>query len=376
MKNSLACPKRWIQILSSAVLSASVIFAGPSPAVQAAATQSPAQIISNSKDLVRYFSFGDKDQGQPIRVHAVEVKLSDPRVQLDLAMAKEGANAVERVSHIARRHGALAAINGSFFHGTTLDSSVGLVVRQGEIIADSGHRRTSLGIDPQGKMIMGIPQVRTGLFVHQQDRFQRVNGVNQPRKYHQTVVYTPRFGQYTRTNTYGREVVVRDNRVVRYSYGNTQIPRDGFVISAHGKGKDIQDLYPLGSEISLKTIQQGAWKQVNTILTGAPHLVKEGRVHNTYFQERLHSSLKKPNSRSAIGYTHNGKLLMVTVLPAKGNKGGGVTFTRLAQIMRRMGAYEAMALDGGGSTSIYVPHTIEYAHRPVTNALIIKPVNS
>ena len=376
MKQRSMVSKRWLQVLSSLVLGTSVLFSG-FDGVPAASAQSPAQIISTTpKDLVRYFSFGDKDQGQPIRVHAVEVKLSDPRVQLDLAMAKEGASTVERVSNIARRHGALAAINGSFFHGTTVDSSVGLVVRHGEIIADSGHRRTSLGIDPEGKMIMGIPQVRTGLYVHQHDRFQRVNGVNQPRKYHQTVVYTPRFGQYTRTNTYGREVVVRDNRVVRYSYGNTQIPDDGFVISAHGKGKEIQDLYPLGSEISLKTLQQGPWKRVNTILTGAPHLVKEGRIHNTYFQEKLHSSLKKPNSRSAIGYTHNGKLLMVTVLPAKGNKGGGVTFTRLAQIMRRMGAYEAMALDGGGSTSMYVPHTIEYAHRPVTNALIIKSVNS
>lgn len=348
---------------------------GTMPTAQA----SPAQIIPTSKksakELVRYFSFSDKDQGQPLRVHAVEVHLSDPRVQLDLAMANEGASTVERVSHIARRHGALAAINGSFFHGTTVDSSVGLVIRQGEIIADSGHRRTSLGIAPDGKMIMGIPKVRTGLRIHQHDRFQRVNGVNQPRKYHQTVVYTSRFGNYTGTNIYGREVVVRHDRVVRYSYGNTQIPKDGFVISAHGKGKEIQDLYPIGSEISLETIQQGDWQSVNTILTGAPHLVKDGRVYNTYFQEKLHSSLKKPNSRSAIGFTHNGKLLMVSVLPAKGNRGGGVTFTRLAQIMKRMGAYEAMALDGGGSTSMYVPHSIEYAHRPVTNALIITPVN-
>ena len=223
-------------------------------------------------------------------------------------------------------------------------------------------------------MIMGIPKVQTVLAVHQQDRVQRVSGVNQPRKYHQTVVYTSRFGHHTGTNNYGREVVVRHDRVVRYAYGNTQIPKDGFVISAHGKGKEIQDLYPLGSEISLKTIQQGDWQAVDTILTGAPHLVKEGRVYNTYFQEKLHSSLKRPNSRSAIGFTHNGKLLMVSVLPAKGNK-GGVTFTRLAQIMKRMGAYEAMALDGGGSTSMYVPHSIEYAHRPVTNALIIKSVN-
>ncbi len=362
---------RWSSLCFSALLLMVPVMTAP--VITTPASASPGQIINNS---VRYFSFADKDQGQRVRIHAVEVNLKDPSIQLDLAMAKESANTVEPVSHIARRHGALAAINGSFFHGTTTDSSVGLVVREGEIIADSGHRRTSLGITDEGKMVMGIPRVKTGVMIHSKNRFQRVNGVNQPRKYHQTVVYTPRFGQYTHTNEFGREVVVENNRVVRYSYGNTQIPRNGFIISAHGKTQNIQHLYPLGSRISLRTLREGQWKDVNTIVTGAPHLVKQGRVHNTYFQERLHTSLKRPNSRSAVGFTHNDKLLLVTAFPGKGNRGGGITYTRLAQIMRRMGAHEAMALDGGGSTSIYVPHNIEHARRPVTNALIIKRASS
>jgi len=160
--------------------------------------------------------------------------------------------------------------------------------------------------------------------------------------------------------------------VERYSYGNTLIPRDGFIISAHGKGSEIQKLYPLGTYVELQTRGEAPWNQVETLITGAPHLVHKGRIHNTYFQERLQRSLMKPNTRSAVGFTHNNKLLMVNVFPEGNSKSGGITYTRLAEIMRRLGAYEAMALDGGGSTSLFVREKgIQHATRPVTNALII-----
>lgn len=322
---------------------------------------------------VRYLSFRDQDQGQPVQVNVVEVNLKAPGVDVNIATAQDRSSSVESVGSMAKRHRAHAAINGSFFHGTTMDSPVGLLIRKGEVIADSGHRRTSMGLKSNGEMVMGIPKIKTGLYRHGQKRFQKVNGVNQPRKSRQTIVYTPRFGRYTHTNEWGREVVVRRNRVVRYSYGNTAIPHDGFIISAHGKaGREIQKLYPLGLKISLDLRAQAPWDEVETVITGAPHLVHKGRIHNTYFQERLQRSLMKPNARSAVGFTHNDKLLLLNAVPAAGNQGGGITFTRLAQIMRRLGAYEAMALDGGGSTTLYVKEKgLTRASRPVTNALII-----
>ena len=159
---------------------------------------------------------------------------------------------------------------------------------------------------------------------------------------------------------------------MRYSYGNTLIPENGFIISAHGKGSEIAKAYPLGAYVDISSQQKNLWKNVTTVITGAPQLVRKGKVYNTYFQERLQHSLMKPNARTAVGYTHNNKLLLINVFPESG-RSGGITYTRLAQIMRRLGAYEAMALDGGGSTSIYVPSEgVRYANRPVTNALIIK----
>lgn len=344
-----------------------VIGVGLWSALAAPLMAAPAQ---NTAKPVKYQFFRDHDRSSLLNVHLVEVNLAHPQITVGLALANGSSNSKEQVTNMAERYNALAAINGSFFHGNKTASAVGLLMKSGQILADSGHRRTSMGITSDNEIIFGIPQVTPGLYFRKANRFQTVNGVNQGRKNNQTIVYTPYFGRKTRTNNWGRDVIVRHNKVVGYTMGNAAIPRDGFVISVHGKNRDVPKIYPKGTSIYLRARKYGPWANVHTLITGAPHLVREGQIYNTYFQENLHPSLKRPNSRSAVGLTHNNKLLMMTVFPSKGN--GGVTYTRLAQIMQRLGAVEAMGLDGGSSTSLYVSEkSIHYARRSVTNALIV-----
>ncbi|PIQ25101.1 hypothetical protein COW36_15440 [bacterium (Candidatus Blackallbacteria) CG17_big_fil_post_rev_8_21_14_2_50_48_46] len=332
----------------------------------------PAYAVQPGASPLSYRSFKDSDHGHALRVHLIEVNLKDPRMIVGVALAHGKASGEERLRGMAERTNALAAINGSFFQGRHMASSVGLLMRDGEIIADSRHRRTSLGITSDRQFVIGIPKIQTGLLFPERNRFQAISGVNQPRRTHQTMVYTSRFGKRTGTNSWGREVVVEKNKIIGYGTGNTLIPRSGYVISAHGRsGREIQRMYPLGQRVILQAKASGEWTDVRTVITGAPHLVHQGRIHNTYFQEKLQASLKAPNSRSALGYTHNQKLLLINVFP-EGKSRGGVTYTRLAQIMRRLGAVEAMGLDGGGSTSLYFQDKgIKHGPRPVTNALII-----
>jgi len=88
-----------------------------------------------------------------------------------------------------------------------------------------------------------------------------LDGVNTERGEAQVILYTPAFGETTETNRYGAEAVVADGRVVEVSTkneGSTEIPRNGFVLSAHEAfGPDstgyrfIARLVP-GQEVSLK----------------------------------------------------------------------------------------------------------------------------
>lgn len=77
-------------------------------------------------------------------------------------------------------------------------------------------------------------------------------------------------------------------------------------------------------------------------------------------------SCRKPAARSAIGITADGYALILAVA-GKGQdpESAGISLTALADLMRRLGCKEAINLDGGSSTSLYVKLKDDLAGRSV-----------
>lgn len=68
----------------------------------------------------------------------------------------------------------------------------------------------------------------------------------------QLVIYLRDFGKTTGTNEFGKEAVVVDNVVVKLTGANSNIPKDGFVISGHGSAKKwISDNLKIGTKIEI-----------------------------------------------------------------------------------------------------------------------------
>jgi len=323
-------------------------------------------LIANAK-LIDYVFFKEYFENKTLNCHLIKVDLNNPFVKIDLALAYNNTNRKETVKSMAKRTKALAAINGSFFHSKGgIHSVVGLLISNGVVLADSGHRRTSLGITEDRKIIIGVPKIKNVLVLPELGRAFKINGINQIRGKKHLTIYNRYFGTHTKTNKLGREILVdKNNIIVAYKIKNSPIPQGGFVISIDKAGSEIIDKFPLGSRIYIDSIRESKWQNVRTLITGSPQLVKNGKIYNTYFDEKLHSSIKYPAQRSAIGITHNNKFIMLTVI-------GKSTLTKLAQIMKRLGCIEALALDGGGSVDLYMKSkNITNNNRPVTNAIIV-----
>jgi exopolysaccharide biosynthesis protein len=89
------------------------------------------------------------------------------------------------------------------------------------------------------------------------------------------------------------------------------------------------------------------------ILGGGPVLVQNSRVVLDAKAEGFSDAYVRQTAiRSAIGRTAAGNLLIVAVHNRAG--GAGPNFAELAQILQQMGAVEALNLDGGSSTSLYL----------------------
>lgn len=118
--------------------------------------------------------------------------------------------------------------------------------------------------------------------------------------------------------------------------------------------------------VDTKQYRQAAWDGYRTVIQGGPRLVRKGRVWVDPRAEGFRDgSLFTPRIRTALGWRRDGKLLLATVSKP-------VYLRTLAQAMRKLGAYEAVALDGGSSTGLYYRGSyVAKPQRMLTNVITV-----
>jgi Phosphodiester glycosidase len=115
---------------------------------------------------------------------------------------------------------------------------------------------------------------------------------------------------------------------------------------------------------------------VSDVIGGTPVLVRRGQV---VVEATCDMGLCHKNPRTGVGYSAEGHILMV-VVDGRSSESAGMTLARFAEEMRSLGATNALNLDGGGSSTMWidgsgivnVPSDTS-GERPVTNALVVLP---
>jgi exopolysaccharide biosynthesis protein len=97
------------------------------------------------------------------------------------------------------------------------------------------------------------------------------------------------------------------------------------------------------------------WK-MRTAIGGGPVLVHDGKIRITNNEERMFIGKAKDDlhPRTAMGYTHDGRLIILAVEGRRKGIAEGSSLTDLAEILLALGAKEALNLDGGGSSCLLV----------------------
>ena len=93
------------------------------------------------------------------------------------------------------------------------------------------------------------------------------------------------------------------------------------------------------------------WSLVRQGISGHPNLVTAGRIDVWPSASTSFYTARHP--RTALGLTATGRLLLVTV-DGRTAAGAGLTIDDLAQYLIHLGAIEAINLDGGGSTTMWL----------------------
>jgi hypothetical protein len=198
------------------------------------------------------------------------------------------------------------------------------------------------------------------------------------------------------TDSKGVEVLVQNNKIIQIykGKGSNVIPPNGFIISASGKKLDeLLRFAKVGTKAAFQASsvdlgegfmtnprnQLAPFSRSEDIVGGVPELVRNGKIHITWEQEKASKSfVETRHPRTAVAKLKDGKFLMIAV-DGRSEASAGIGLEDLAKLFLEFGATDAMNLDGGGSTTMFLDDKVvnqpsdRTGERKVGDAILVFP---
>jgi len=315
--------------------------------------------------------------GGPQRFWVVRVPPGAARLRVARAQAQaDGRPGLQTVSEIARRAGAVAAVNGGYFSPRDR-IPLGLVQIGGELLSGPLYHRTAvlLGDDVR----FDRPQVQPWIALPGGESAE-VDFCNLPPQGDSLTLFTRAWGARTGTapTAQSREIALtQDGVVIGEGAADLGIPPDGYVVSATGSRADwLARRVARGDRVTVHTSLEEYWGPVSDALGGGPTLVANGTA-SISTDERFRPDITRGRAaRTAIGVTPDGTALLVGVAGVDPTHSIGMSLEELAKLLVELGSDRAMNLDGGSSTAVWASGSTVWARggeRPVANALVVVP---
>jgi hypothetical protein len=357
--------------------------------------------LENEKDLrvadgvvyKKYFVMTDRGG---MHIHTVQI---DPLAGFGLmpVIANGQLNTTASVGKLAKQVSAVAAINGGFFDTGKTRLPVGLVKIKRRIIFEQYLNRAVLGIDEQSQLHFDTFQLHSSVYIPAVDVTQTIHGYNRQRKEGELILFTPEFGPTTKSNEYGVELILHrispdtvdkpfillepDRYVITgVNHRDTTIPPDGVVLSIHRPALSqmgwLSRVY-LGMEMQVKAEVPPGWDSFPYLLGGGPMLLLGGKIVLNPRSEHFGQYFDKPNARTAVGRTKDGKNIIAVI--DRAGKSDGATWEEMAILFRDLlHCSDVMGFDGGGSSTMFLGDKIVNAPagggaRNVANILAVVP---
>ena len=288
------------------------------------------------------------------------------------ALARGRVPGLQTTSGISDMTDAVAAVNATYFAGN--GDAIGMVKIDGDMAGTTYYKRTALGILSNGQPVMGRVSYNGRVTIGGVS--QAVSGVDAERGEDNLTLYNHWYGTRTRTNEFGKEYTVVNGKVTAIKNGNSVIPKNGVVVSVHGAAADAFAKVKVGDKAVISQELGSPWNQAVEIMGAGPRLVENGNVKVTAGWEQFPSDIRYGRApRSAVAILKNGNYLF-GVVDGRQEDSVGLTLTEWAELLVKMGAKDAMNLDGGGSSALVVGGEVQNSpsdghERSVGSALIL-----
>ncbi|MEO7086205.1 MAG: phosphodiester glycosidase family protein [Gemmatimonadaceae bacterium] len=359
---------------------------------------------------VSYREFTDHRGPWSIRVVRVNLRRADLEVRN--ARAFDSLKGREKVSDMVKRANttgvhALAAVNGDFFELKSGENENNQVIAgewwKGLKNTDSPYdtydnAHIQFGIDATRRPIMDRFILDGRAWDHGAMTPILTVNFNPSGNPEGSALFTSRYGLTTPRDTtrltveaplatagrHGDTLLFVRRGAVATASGST-IPRDGAVLAAYGAGLRNTEVKAMAEgdtvRVLLRTLPRtGKGGVPTTLIGGWPRILRDGvnvASDAATVEGTISRNAEVRHPRTAVGFSRDSSTLLILTVDGRSESSGGMTLTELSDMMRQLGAWQAMNFDGGGSTTMVIDGVVmnkpsdAAGERAVGNALMV-----
>lgn len=288
-------------------------------------------------------------------INVVRVDLTDEYTELKGLINPNGIPSRDKVTTLVNTHNAVAAVNGDYFNYAPLPSAMGSLINNGEVISSPVELAYALpSFYLTQSNIGGVDYLDRNIVVSNISNGQEVlvNTLNKVTSDFSTVTllnnhWGPKSLGSRFHNDLTEVLIVNDTvQDIRKGGEAFSIPAsNGYVLAVRG---DKLSGLNLNDKVSLKVETTPNVDDIKFAIGGGSIILKNGELSLT----NIVSKGNQPRTGIAIN-KENTQLMLVTI-DGRDNSFKGVSQEMFGAILRDLGAYNAMNLDGGGSTAMAI----------------------
>jgi hypothetical protein len=259
----------------------------------------------------------------------------------------------------ARKYLAAAAINGGFFNRKNR-LPLGAIRRDSEWLSGPILNRGAIAWNDAGKFYMNRLSLQENLIIPNNQNLP-ISHLNSGYVQQGIARYTNLWGEnYTPLTDNEIIVAVQNNKVTQQYAGSkagvgfAPIPKNGYLLALRSGAVSNAAQFQIGTPLRLtSSTVSPEFNRYPHILGAGPLLLKDNQIVLDAQAEKFSKAFAEQKAiRSAICTTSTGKLIVAAVHDRAGGK--GPSLTEHAQLMQQLGCVNALNLDGGSSTSLYL----------------------
>lgn len=298
------------------------------------------------------------------KINVLTADLNDPNVHIDALTNGETIQTPLSTTDHMKEWGAIGGINGSFFLGTDqpgMQNLIGPMLQSQNIkTADA-----TFNLDKDNMATFAIDETRSGTIDYWKAdiRIVAANGesisvarYNEP--YYGYSDFTVIDRKWTNISIGTRngyypdlaEMVVEDGLVkeIRVNMPSVEIPLNGYVVVTRKDNTPlILDNFNVGDPVQFEIETTPNWVGMKMAVSGGGTVLIDGAIPETFTHE-----VAGRHPRTAVGASQDGKTIYMMVVDGRQSNSIGMTTKETAEFMLEIGAYNALMMDGGGSTTI------------------------